>query len=246
MTDSLLDQGISAAITGRREEARALLAQVVEADDQNEQAWLWLSGLVDDPEDIRTCLENVLHLNPDNAKAQQGMAWLEQRHGLGRSPAAVASSAPALVPATGAPNQVAETHAAAPVEKPDPSPALAAAELPRVDDPCPYCGVAVTPEAKRCSSCGKALMEMAEGHEKRSKALTVLGTLWGIGGVFSLLGVALMVVGFIMAQRNGAAMFPSANFSRAGVNAAGMYNKIYLASMYGQILGGLAYGIFQI
>src|SRR4051794_8251497 len=81
MTDNLLEQGISAALTGRREEARTLLAQVVEADDRNEQAWLWLSGLVEDPEEIRTCLENVLHLNPDNVKAQQGLAWVEQRHG---------------------------------------------------------------------------------------------------------------------------------------------------------------------
>ena len=82
MTDNLLEQGISAALTGRRDEARTLLAQVVEADDRNEQAWFWLSGLVEDPEEIRTCLENVLHLNPDNVKAQQGLAWVEQRHGV--------------------------------------------------------------------------------------------------------------------------------------------------------------------
>src|SRR3954470_22831729 len=81
MTTTLLEQGISAALTGRREEARALLEQVVEADDRNEQAWLWLSGLLEEPEDVRTCLENVLHLNPDNVKAQQGLAWVEQRHG---------------------------------------------------------------------------------------------------------------------------------------------------------------------
>src|SRR5690348_3038592 len=125
MTDTLLEQGISAAITGRRAEARALLAQVVEADDRNEQAWLWLAGLVEDPEDIRTCLENVLHLNPNNIKAQQGLEWVEQRHGA-RSPADVA--------ATGAapeqPVQV-STDTPAPVEPPlemhDPSAVLAVA-----------------------------------------------------------------------------------------------------------------------
>src|SRR6478672_6566867 len=81
MADNLLEQGISAALTGRRDEARALISQAVVDDDRNEQAWLWLSGLVEDPEDIRTCLENVLHINPDNVKAQQGLVWLEQRHG---------------------------------------------------------------------------------------------------------------------------------------------------------------------
>src|SRR4051812_37278506 len=81
MTDNLLEQAISAILTGRRDEARVLLAQVVEADDRNEQAWLWLSGVVEEPEEVRTCLENVLHLNPDNVKAQQGLAWLNQRYG---------------------------------------------------------------------------------------------------------------------------------------------------------------------
>src|SRR6478672_2087337 len=100
MTDNLLEQGISAALTGRRDEARTLLAQVVEADDRNEQAWLWLSGLVEDHEDIRTCLENVLHLNPENVKAQQGLAWVEQRHGdrpvADVSPLAASPAQPAL------------------------------------------------------------------------------------------------------------------------------------------------------
>ena len=80
MTD-LLSQGIVAARAGRREEARALLMQVVEADERNEQAWLWLAGVVDTPDDIRTCLQNVLDLNPTNQQAQQGLAWVEKRYG---------------------------------------------------------------------------------------------------------------------------------------------------------------------
>ena len=58
----LLQQGIVAARAGKREEARALLMQVVEDDERNEQGWLWLAGVVDDPEDVRTCLQNVLDL----------------------------------------------------------------------------------------------------------------------------------------------------------------------------------------
>src|ERR671931_800919 len=80
-TETLLQQGIAAARAGRREEALALLMQVVEADERNEQAWLWLAGVIDDPEDMRTCLENVLDLNPGNVKAQQGLAWIEARYG---------------------------------------------------------------------------------------------------------------------------------------------------------------------
>ena len=76
-----LQQGIVAARAGRREEARALLMQVVEGDERNEQAWLWLAGVVDTPDDIRTCLQNVLDLNPTNQQAQQGLAWVEKRYG---------------------------------------------------------------------------------------------------------------------------------------------------------------------
>jgi hypothetical protein len=236
MTDTLLEQGISAAITGRREEARALLAQVVEADDRNEQAWLWLAGLVEDPEDIRTCLENVLHLNPNNIKAQQGLEWLEQRHGA-RPPADVAATG--VVPQQPVQTSV-DTPAPAepPQELPDPSTVLAAAELAPVDDPCPYCGAATLADSKRCPSCGKQLMIRAEGTEKRSKALTSLGTLWSVGGIFSLLGAALVVFMLIMLQRSGSFYgLRMADLTRAGVS---------IAIMYGRILGSVFYGVFQL
>src|SRR5215217_7551868 len=90
----LLQQGIVAARAGNRDEARALLMQVVEADERNEHAWLWLAGVVDAPEDIRTCLQNVLDLNPANKQAQQGLAWVEQRYGAPAPPAA--SNAPTI------------------------------------------------------------------------------------------------------------------------------------------------------
>src|SRR5215212_5323427 len=94
----LLQQGIIAARAGNREEARALLMQVVEADERNEQAWLWLAGVVDAPEDIRTCLQNVLDLNPANQQAQQGLAWVEQRHGPPAPPPAPVITAPMSSP----------------------------------------------------------------------------------------------------------------------------------------------------
>ncbi|MEN9936789.1 MAG: hypothetical protein RLZZ387_3368, partial [Chloroflexota bacterium] len=79
--NTLLHQGIAAAQAGNREEARALLMRLVETDEHSEQGWLWLAGVLDDPEEIRVCLENVLALNPANAQAQQGLAWVEKRYG---------------------------------------------------------------------------------------------------------------------------------------------------------------------
>jgi hypothetical protein len=73
----LLYEGALAVQQGDKERGLDLLMQVVEADDQVEEAWLWLSGAVDDPDDQRTALENVLALNPDNPYARHGIAVLE-------------------------------------------------------------------------------------------------------------------------------------------------------------------------
>lgn len=74
-----LERGIRAAKRGEQEQARNLLMAVIETDEENESAWLWLSGVVDDPEDKRICLENVLYLNPSSEPAQKGLAILKSR-----------------------------------------------------------------------------------------------------------------------------------------------------------------------
>ena len=75
-TSDLLQQGIAYAKEGRRQEAREILLQVVELDDQNESAWLWLSGVVDSDDDRAVALENVLALNPNNEWAKRGLGIL--------------------------------------------------------------------------------------------------------------------------------------------------------------------------
>lgn len=73
-TTQQLKAGIAAAKAGNRQEARQLLLDVLRADDENEMAWLWLSGVVTSTDERRICLENVLTLNPDNQLAQRGLA----------------------------------------------------------------------------------------------------------------------------------------------------------------------------
>ncbi|HYF64020.1 MAG TPA: hypothetical protein VD886_14455, partial [Herpetosiphonaceae bacterium] len=78
--DSQMQAGIAAFKAGDKAGARAHFMQVVEADENNEQAWLWLAGAMDDPAETRICLENVLHLNPANQRAAQGLDWLRKQH----------------------------------------------------------------------------------------------------------------------------------------------------------------------
>jgi hypothetical protein len=77
----LLYEGALAVQQGRHAEGQALLLQVIERDEQNELAWLWLSGAMEDPADQQVALENVLAINPDNHAAQAGLSWLRQRYG---------------------------------------------------------------------------------------------------------------------------------------------------------------------
>jgi hypothetical protein len=69
---------------GDKAEARALLERAIELDEYNESAWLWLSAVVDTTEDQRTCLENVLAINPNNERAKMGL------RSMGIDPASVA------------------------------------------------------------------------------------------------------------------------------------------------------------
>ncbi|MBE9508681.1 MAG: tetratricopeptide repeat protein [Chloroflexi bacterium] len=75
----LLRRGIATAQAGRKQEAHQMLLRVTELDERNEQAWLWLSEVVESFEDRRICLENVLTINPDNSHAQAGLRWLDQQ-----------------------------------------------------------------------------------------------------------------------------------------------------------------------
>jgi hypothetical protein len=74
-----LRAGIAAAKSGDAERARELLLQVVDADEHNEQAWVWLSSVVESDEDRQICLENVLAINPHNNLAKAGLVHLRSR-----------------------------------------------------------------------------------------------------------------------------------------------------------------------
>ena len=87
----LFERGVAAARGGQRRVAAGLLARAVQLDPRHELGWLWLSGVLDDAEEIAFCLRAVLAVNPHNDRARQGLAWLEQRGQI------VAKPAPSMV-----------------------------------------------------------------------------------------------------------------------------------------------------
>ncbi len=76
--DALLQQAVSAARAGRELTARDIFLEIVEINPRNETAWMWLTGLLDDLDDCIFACEQVLEINPSNAKIHQ---YLNQLRG---------------------------------------------------------------------------------------------------------------------------------------------------------------------
>lgn len=79
LAQHFLTDGIAAAKSGHKAQARSLLQSAVEVEADNATAWLWLSGVLDDPLEQEACLEKALALDPDNAPARKGLAVVRQR-----------------------------------------------------------------------------------------------------------------------------------------------------------------------
>lgn len=61
---------------GNRTKARGILRDIVSREPNNELAWLWLSVAMEDTAKRAQCLEKVLTINPNNAKAKTALARL--------------------------------------------------------------------------------------------------------------------------------------------------------------------------
>jgi len=86
MENNLLQEAIATLKAGQRSRARILLVQLLRQDTRNEAAWLWLSGAVDSDSDRLFCLNQALAINPDNARARQGVEMLSQKGVTAPSP----------------------------------------------------------------------------------------------------------------------------------------------------------------
>ena len=99
----LLERGIEAAEAGEDRRARDIFIHVIELDQYNEDAWLWLSSVVTSPNDRIVCLENVLAINPDNVAADRDLQYFRRQP---EDPLAPPSALPRLTPAQGVHTQI--------------------------------------------------------------------------------------------------------------------------------------------
>jgi hypothetical protein len=152
--NQLLAMGMASARAGQRAEAYNLLLDVVELDQHNEQAWLWLSAVTDNLEDQRICLENVLTINPDNSVARERLAVLasDGNQQADDSPRAV------ICPLCGAGNRdfVRECGACGYA----------------FFQPCATCGTFNPTDAQTCSQCASSLTPPNSGIAQSSQQPT--------------------------------------------------------------------------
>lgn len=67
--EQLMQLGIQSAKQGHKQNARMIFQQILDADQQNERAWLWMAAVAETPTDRIRYLNTVLRINPNNATA---------------------------------------------------------------------------------------------------------------------------------------------------------------------------------
>jgi tetratricopeptide (TPR) repeat protein len=78
----LIEQGQAAAQRGNTEQARNYLQAAVDLEPNNATAWLWFAGVLEDLEDQKYALEQVLALEPDNIRAEDGLEYVNEQLAL--------------------------------------------------------------------------------------------------------------------------------------------------------------------
>ncbi len=83
--DQLMQLGIQTARQGNKQNARMIFQQILDADGQNERAWLWMAAVAETPEDRVRCLNTVLRINPNNQAAQRELSNLKKKQASSNS-----------------------------------------------------------------------------------------------------------------------------------------------------------------
>jgi tetratricopeptide (TPR) repeat protein len=190
--DKRLQEGIAAAKSGQRERAYDLLIQIVEEDEENVLAWLWLSGVADSLDDREICLENVLALEPTNEAARKGLAQVrEQRKATASTSGETALASPPMQEISrldSTTGRIPVSPAAAVLRQdfarrqlpPEPEPELP--PLPLRDSfedeyLCPYCAAQTAADDRSCPACANKLWVKVRRRAERSSWLWVALTL---------------------------------------------------------------------
>lgn len=77
--EQLMQLGIQSARNGNTENARVIFQQVLDADKQNERAWLWMAAVAETPVDRLRYLNTVLRINPNHPTALREIKQMQAK-----------------------------------------------------------------------------------------------------------------------------------------------------------------------
>jgi hypothetical protein len=103
MTEDTLHQAIALAQAGQKDQARALLQQVLSDNPANETAWLWLTDCVTTSQERILALETCLRFVPNSRAARAGLAALRGQAGSPAEATAASEAQAAILPEAEAP-----------------------------------------------------------------------------------------------------------------------------------------------
>ncbi|MEN6435504.1 MAG: tetratricopeptide repeat protein [Anaerolineaceae bacterium] len=78
INEGLYQEAYLAFQEGKNQAARDILTRLLKSEPDNPDYWLLLSGVVENKKERLFCLQQVLHLDPQNPTARQGMVMLGQ------------------------------------------------------------------------------------------------------------------------------------------------------------------------
>ena len=77
--EQMMQLGISTARQGHKENARMIFRQVLDADKDNERAWLWMAQVAASREERVRYLQTVLRINPNNGTALKQLNQMKRK-----------------------------------------------------------------------------------------------------------------------------------------------------------------------
>ena len=77
--NGFLEQGRAALEVGDEELAHRCFVQATQIYPENEEAWLWRARVAMDLDELVSCLEQALAINPDNQATRRNLEWARQR-----------------------------------------------------------------------------------------------------------------------------------------------------------------------
>jgi tetratricopeptide (TPR) repeat protein len=219
--DELLQRGVTAVQMGHAEVAKDCFLAILAVAEQHEAAWFWLGQVVEDIEEQRICLENVLTINPNHPEAASLLGRLEE---TAVSPQPAVRHRPALSLASSLlyPERLIEIDDRLPPQK-HKAPVIHYTDSSRFDDVwageadlCAYCAQELRPHQEKCPRCQRKLTTWQYRYEKPSTNLHIYWVLIvGLGQLFliqsfydidiqrellrSILSISLMVICFGLA-----------------------------------------------